>query len=121
MGSNPSNKSSIDRRRYPRVMAPVFYRSPRLVSDKRKVTNISPVGVRVYSDKPLQIGEQLEMEFFLPNGNSIESVVRVVWITELPAGSEAMYEVGLKFTYLSPSSTDELNSILESDSDTESE
>ena len=121
MGSNPSNKSSIDRRRYPRVMAPVFYRSPRLVSAKRKVTNISPVGVRVYSDKPLEIGKQLEIEFFLPNGNSIESVASVVWIIKLPAGSEAMYEVGLKFTDLSPSATDELKSILESDSDTESE
>lgn len=114
-----SNKSITDRRRFPRVMAPVFYRSPRIFSQRRRVSDISPGGVRIYSDKRLEKGKRLEIEFFLPNGYSVVAIVRVVWIKELPSGSEGHYDVGLEFIHLPPIAIDELKSVLKNTSSNE--
>ena len=101
-----------ERRRFPRVMAPIFYRTPRIFSPKRRITNISSGGVRIYSDEQLKPGKRLEIEFFLPNGISIVAIARVVWIEELPAGAEARYDVGLEFLDLPPETIKELGGIL---------
>jgi len=101
-----------ERRRFPRVMAPVFYRAPKIFTRKKKVTNISLAGVRIYSDEQLKEGEQLELEFFLPDGASLTAVGRVVWINELPPDYEALYDVGLEFTSFSEEAVDRLKSVL---------
>jgi hypothetical protein len=109
---NISNDPKAERRRFPRVAAPVFYRSPRLFSLKQKVSNISPAGVRIYSDDLLEEGRRLELEFFLPSGYSMVAIARVVWIKELPPDYEEKYEVGLEFIHLPPVGIDELKSVL---------
>lgn len=106
------NRINQERRRFPRAMSPIFYRSPRLLSPKRKVSNISLGGVRIYSDERLEKGKRLEIEVFLPNGFSITAITRVVWIDELPPDSDALYDVGLEFIDLPPHATQELKTVL---------
>lgn len=108
----PSEKPKKERRRFPRVTAPVFYRSPRIFSPKRRVTDISPAGVRIYSDKYFEEGTRMEIEFFLPNGYSVIGIAQVVWIKELPPGSKAAYDVGLEFIHLPAAAIDEIKSVL---------
>ena len=101
-----------DRRRFPRVRAPVFYRSSRLFPPRQKVSNISPAGVRIFSDEHLEEGKRLEIEFFLPGGSSIVATARVIWTKELPPDSEGKYDVGLEFIHIPPLAVNELKSIL---------
>jgi len=69
-------------------------------------------GVRIDCDENLDIGQMLELEFFLPNGISIEASAKVVWIKKLPPGSEALYDVGMEFKKLSEVALLELDTIL---------
>lgn len=107
-----SGKFKTERRRFPRVMAPVFYRAPRILTKKRRVSNISVAGVRIYSDEYLKEGERLELKFFLPSGLTFEAIARVAWIKELPPGSEVVYDVGLEFLDLSDKMVKELKGVL---------
>ena len=113
-----SDKNALtkDRRRFPRVMAPIFYRSPRLLSAKRRVTNISSGGFRIFSDEKFKIGKRLEIEFFLPSGFSITAIAQVVWIDELPPNSDSLFDVGLEFINLPPHALKELEAVLKESS-----
>lgn len=93
-------------------MAPVFYRVPRILTPKQRVSNISLVGVRIYSDELLDVGERLELEFFLPDGTTAESIGRIVWIKEMPEGAEALYDVGLEFVKLSEDTIEKIKTVL---------
>lgn len=107
-----NDKPKVERRRFPRVTAPVFYRTPRLFSPKRKVSNISPAGVRIYSDEPLEEGKRLEIEFFLPSGYSVVAIARVIWTKELPPDAKGRFDVGLEFIHIPPIVINELKSVL---------
>jgi hypothetical protein len=102
----------IERRRFPRVMTPVFYRVPRILTAKHPVLNLSLVGVRIYSDERLDVGERLDLEFFLPEGTTVEAMGRVVWIKEMSPGEEALYDVGLEFVELSEDTLEKLKTVL---------
>ncbi len=93
-------------------MAPVFYRIPRILTAKRRVSNLSLMGVRIYSDEMINVGERLELEFFLPDGKTEEAIGRVVWIKEMPEGAEAMYDVGVEFIGLSEDAVKKLKTVL---------
>jgi c-di-GMP-binding flagellar brake protein YcgR len=108
---NP-DKPKTERRRYPRVMAPVFYRTPGYRSSKRQVSDLSLGGVRIFSDEPLEVGEQLALEFFFPDGSTVEAIAKVAWIKEMPEEAEAVYDVGMEFLALSESDTDKLKKVL---------
>lgn len=101
-----------ERRRFPRVMGPVFFRAPRISAKRRSVSNLSLGGVRIYCDERVDIGQSLELEFFLPNGTTVEVMARVVWVKKLPAESEALYDVGLEFMDLSENVVEELRTVL---------
>jgi len=109
------NKTDQDRRKFPRIMAPVYYRSPRILTPKRKVSNISMGGIRIFSDKELKIGKKLEIEIFLSAGTSVLATTQVVWIRELPPDSEALYDVGLEFVSMPPEHMEALKAVLEED------
>lgn len=111
------DKLRQERRRFRRVMAPIFYRNPRLFSRKHEITNISLGGVRIYSDEHLEVGKRLEIEFFLPDNVSIVAVAKVVWIEELPADAEARFDVGLEFIDLPSHAVKELESVLKTETD----
>jgi len=94
-------------------MVPVLYRIPRTPAKRQHVSNLSLGGVRIYSDERLNIGQELELEFFLPSEATIEARARVVWIKELPPGEQGVYDVGLEFLALSDKARKELSQVLE--------
>ena len=85
-----------DRRRFPRLDVPVFYRSARLFGPRRAARDVSRGGIRVFTDDALPIGTRLEIELFLPDGESLRIDVRVAWVREL-SNEETRYEAGLEF------------------------
>ena len=113
---NESDKSDFDKRRFPRVKAPVLYRPIKLLGPRRRILDISPGGVRIYSDEQLREEDQLELELFLPNGQTIVATARVVWIKRLPPDEDARFDVGLEFTSLPDNATQELKYVLDTES-----
>lgn len=53
----------------------------------------------------------MQIELELPSGKSVTATTRVVWIEELPPGSEGRFDVGLEFLIISKEAFDELESI----------
>jgi len=94
------------------VMAPVYYRIARTLARKQRVSNLSSGGVRIYSDERLDIGQELDLEFFLPSGSIVEAKAKVVWIRELPPGSKGIYDVGMELIKLSGKARKELALVL---------
>lgn len=84
-----------------------------------QASNISIAGVHIYSNKPFKKGQALEIELLLPNGNSLKATVSVVWISALPPGSEALYDVGLEFLNIADDVIPKLQSVLEESSSIE--
>ncbi len=112
-------KSKFDRRRFPRVKAPVYYRPASVFGTSSQAANISLAGVRIYSNKPFKKGQPLEIELLLPSGDSLKAIVRVVWISALPLGSEALYDVGLEFLNIADDIIPKLQSVMEDGSSVE--
>jgi len=109
-----SDKKPIaERRKFPRIYAPIYFRSPRIFSAKRQVSNISLGGIRIFSDEHLKIGKKFEIEIFLPSGFSITALACVVWTKKLPSGSEAQFDVGLEFLDLPVGAMKELKTVLD--------
>jgi c-di-GMP-binding flagellar brake protein YcgR len=113
---NESDKPEFNKRRFPRVRAPVLYRPIKLLGPRRRIYDISPGGVRIYSDEQLRENDQLELELFLPNGQTIVATARVVWIKRLPPDEDARFDVGLEFTSLPSNATQELKYVLDTES-----
>jgi hypothetical protein len=95
------------------VKAPVLYRAIKVLSPQRRIHNISPAGVRIYSDEQVREDDQLEIELFLPNGHTIIATARVAWINELPPGQNARFDVGLEFINLPANAARELKYALD--------
>lgn len=114
--------SGFDKRRFRRMRVPVLYSPPRMFGpprvfgQRRQISDISLGGLRIYSDEPLKEGKGLDVELFLPMGQSVKAIARVVWIEELPGGSDARYDVGLEFIHLPPVATNEIKSMLNNQS-----
>lgn len=68
---------------------------------RRHPIDMSMGGVRIYSDQPFKKGELLTLEFLAGSGPSTFTA-EVVWVDELPAGSAAAFDVGLRFTSVDP-------------------
>jgi hypothetical protein len=88
--------SSLDKRRYPRIKAPIYYKSPRFRHLRQRVVNASLGGVRIYSDTPLSIEQRLDLELFLPDSTTLRCRARVAWIASMPEGAPAKFDVGLE-------------------------
>ncbi len=95
------------------MMAPVLCKAPRILPKGQRISNISFGGVRVYTDERLYVKEQLELEFFLPDGSTVEAVAKVIWIQDMLPGSEALYDVGLEFVELAEEAKKKLKVVLE--------
>jgi Tfp pilus assembly protein PilZ len=85
-----------DRRRFPRLNVPVFYRPARLFGPRQAAQDVSRGGIRVYTDDSLELGTRLEIELFLGEGESLTIDVRVAWVRVL-SGQETRFEAGLEF------------------------
>jgi hypothetical protein len=104
--------TNTERRKYRRVVAPVYCKPPQHISPKRRVSDMSLGGVRIYSDERLDVGGQLELEFFLPDGSTVKAMGKVAWIKEMPEGAEALYDVGMEFIQLTEAATEKLKTVL---------
>ncbi|MCA9549645.1 MAG: PilZ domain-containing protein [Myxococcales bacterium] len=92
-----SHESQEERRRFPRVKAPIFFQIPRLRDEHRPVLDVSLGGLRVYSDDGFQVGERFQLELLLPpDGTEISALAQVAWVERLPPDSPARYDVGFE-------------------------
>jgi hypothetical protein len=85
-----------DKRRFPRLNLPMFYRFARNVEATRPAQNVSIGGIKVETDDDLAVDTRLELDLFLPDGEPLSVDVRVVWVRELH-GQDSRYEAGLEF------------------------
>lgn len=92
----------IEKRRYPRVKAPIYYRPASSLRDKRKVVDVSLGGMRINTHDYLEEKNLYPLEILLPNNRSIMVNTQVRWKKTLPPGSAANYDVGLEFINPSP-------------------
>ena len=103
-----------DRRRYPRVNAPVFCRpTGKPLFGQRRAHDVSLGGMRLYSDEKAEIADRLIIDLFLPDGSEISCKVEVVWVEELAAGEPARFEVGVKFVEIDRDALVRLGSVLQ--------
>lgn len=86
-----------ERREFRRVKAPLYCRPARRRLPRRKVVDVGLGGMRVYSDEAFDKGAKLEVELFLPDQTSVQTLTEVVWIRAIEGGSPAAYDVGLRF------------------------
>jgi len=85
-----------DRRRFPRLDVPLYYRPARLFGPRQPARDVSRGGIKVFTDERLELGRRLEIELFLPDGSSLTIDVRVAWLREL-SDADAQFEAGLEF------------------------
>lgn len=104
-----------ERRRYPRLKVPVLFRTSKKEEKERPTYNLGLGGVRIYSNRYLKKGKQLEIELCFPERKTAVATVRVVWIKVLPEGSAAAFDVGLEFIDLPPDAVEELKEVLDTD------
>jgi hypothetical protein len=91
-----------ERRRFPRVKVPVYYRSARLFGPRKPAHDVSVGGTRIFTDDELSVGRRLEIELFLPDGGSLNIDVRVAWVKTLSGDDFAQFEAGLEFLAMDP-------------------
>ena len=96
-----TNPPSTERRHFKRLHAPVLCRplgaTPTDPEGKRKVLDISLGGIRVYTDDRHKVGEHLELELFLPSGETMTLDTLIVWVDALKPGDPAKFELGLEY------------------------
>src|SRR5687768_1282556 len=113
----PAADRWAERRRYPRVQAPVLCRSVPLFASHPMpaidLLDLSLGGARVYADERRRVGERLELELFPPRGRSIVAQALVAWVRALPPDAPAVYDVGLEFTGLTPAEARRLRTVLD--------
>ncbi len=91
-----------DRRRFPRVNAPIYFSYSSRFSPSVPAANVSLGGVRMFADEKIEIGKRLNLTVTLPRGGLIECRGEVVWIKDMPEGSEANYDLGISFVDIAP-------------------
>jgi hypothetical protein len=105
--------SPLDKRRFPRIKAPIYYKSPRFRHARQQVLDASLGGVRIYSDTPLKVEERLDLELFLPDRSTVRCGARVAWIALMPAGSPAKYDIGLELVSVPPGGVQRMAKVLD--------
>ncbi|MFP2912406.1 PilZ domain-containing protein [Pyxidicoccus sp. 3LFB2] len=110
-----TNDSPSERRRFPRLAAPLYARPARLrrVDHKQQqVLDASLGGIRIYSDDEYKVNSPLELDLFLKDGTSLRCDARVAWTKPVPKGVDARFEVGLAFTDVSDDVLEKLKTVL---------
>jgi hypothetical protein len=105
---------SRERRRFPRLQAPVFCRPAGLrFHNSGSTIDIGLGGARVFSDEPAKPGTYFELELLLPDGVTIVCKAVVAWLDTLPEGSPAKYDLGLQFTDLDEADQQRLSLVMD--------
>jgi hypothetical protein len=102
-----------ERREFRRLHVPVFCRAAGMeVMNRRHPIDLSLGGVRIYSDQRFVKGELLTLELMTADAPASTFTAEVVWIDELPAGSPALFDVGLRFRSVDPTQFQALERML---------
>ncbi|HEY8813375.1 MAG TPA: PilZ domain-containing protein [Candidatus Dormibacteraeota bacterium] len=103
-----------DRRIFPRRDLLVSVRPPgeAAAGSWMSTRDVSAGGMRLLSDRALVKGDRLELEVLLPDGSWLRVTTKVAWSVKLDVGSTAEYEVGLRFTELTPADMQRLKPLL---------
>ena len=97
-------KNGKNRRQYPRFEIPVQLRPTEFFGKEGRVQNISMGGVRIFGTKNITVGTTLNIDFALPSGEWIMAGIRVIWAKERPSQPILKYDIGCRFTEISPES-----------------
>ncbi len=95
--SDPSDRRQFKRLNAPVLCRPLGVNASAQQQEKRSVQDISLGGVCVFTDDAHKQGEHLELELFLPTGETVTLDTVVVWVDPLPKGSPAKFEIGLRY------------------------
>jgi hypothetical protein len=103
-----------ERRQYRRIQAQLYCRPAgvSILARHHEAIDVSLGGVRIYSDEKYVLESLLKLELFVEGGQSVTYTAQVVWVDSLPAGSPAVYDVGLRFVDLRPEALALLSSVL---------
>ena len=102
----------LDKREFPRIKAPFYYKSSRFRWSRQRVVDASLNGVRIYSDSAFRIDQEIDIELFLPDSLTLRCTARVMWIAALPEDAPAKYDVGLRLIELSKENEERLQKVL---------
>lgn len=105
--------STDERRAWPRLHLPVYYRLPSFFDRWLRVHDVSRGGCRLASDRSLPEGTSLALEIRLPEGPPVKARARVVWNAELPGADSPTWELGLEFVGIDGRDYDRLSRYLE--------
>ena len=109
----------MERRRYQRLLrevaVDVTYKdssSKRIVAVERSCTrNISAIGLLVVADKMFGVGENVNVQFFLPNSEEeVKASARIVRVEEIV--EKEAYELGLEFSGIDETAMSKINKIV---------
>lgn len=108
-------RPSADRRRFPRLLAQVYYRpaGPEFLHHRRAARNVSLGGMRVYSDDELSIGTPVEIELLIDEQTTARCWARIAWIERLGEDAGAVYDIGLEFTDMTEEDRSRLSRVLD--------
>ncbi|MGQ4647765.1 PilZ domain-containing protein [Lyngbya aestuarii] len=96
-----NSKVSPEKRGFERQQISLFCKTQGLFRGRYWAVDISRGGARIYSDRPLKVGESFQLKFFVPGSKTVTPTVRVAWIKETTEKSQAKYEIGLQFLDIS--------------------
>lgn len=105
-------ESSDERRKYPRLNAPLYFRPARRRLPRRQVIDVGIGGIRVYSDEPLSIGARFEIELFMPDQSSVTCLTEVMWVRPIEGGQPAAFDIGLQFLDVPAEGLEQLRTLL---------
>ena len=79
----------------PRLSTPVFFRE----STRRAASPMEKMGtckqVCMFSDEAIEVGQHLDVDLFLENGETLRTRMMVRWIQTLGPNAPARFDVGL--------------------------
>ena len=103
-----------NRRAYPRHDLLVTVRHSGEESDDEWMStrDVSAGGMRLLSDRALEKFDHLKLEILLPDGSWLAVVTKVAWSVKLDVNAPAEYEVGLRFTGLTPEDMERMKPLL---------
>lgn len=89
-----------ERRCHPRVEKQIYIRPNSVFGREHCVYNISLGGMRVHSQKNIQLGEVLRIKISFSGGEWTEVNVRVIWIRRRHDDSLRQFDIGCEFVDL---------------------
>ena len=110
---------NFEKRRHPRfnVDLPIEYQRSDSAVNHGEALNASEGGLLVYLPEKMEVGQHLSLKLFFSSGfefNTIETMVRVVWMDFHLGEDREDYRAGVKFVDISPEDMEKLRIFLRS-------